>query len=169
MRRKLPMDKPIFEQLIPVVVRPESLQTEKEIAPAPNFRCFCCEDTGWIRSWLVKLVIRDYNPNRDRNPTCKNCGAGGQWMHLEGNIDTRFHAITCQKLHNYAKEEDEKARRQQWENSQKAKQLTLDFAKNKSLRKGDRTANDTREALLRKQNEQAGLDKRFEQGKVVNE
>ncbi len=31
----------------------------------PRWHCFCCQDTGQIQAHLVRLIIPDYDPNRD--------------------------------------------------------------------------------------------------------
>jgi hypothetical protein len=154
------MEAPKFSKLIPLPVRPEAIQADKEIAPPPNFECHCCNDTGWIRPRLAALVIQGYHYQRDKTVICSRCNHGTQWGHLSESTDNRILPPTCDRLHQFAKAEDEEARRAQWENSKKINQLTLDFASSKNLRKDNtqRTTNENREALLNKENSQIQLD-----------
>ena len=68
----------------------------------PNWRCYCCHDTGIITPYLATLVIDGYNPKHDKLPRCINpgCEAGSEWdsCALENCIDYRVDAKICQKL-----------------------------------------------------------------------
>ncbi len=33
----------------------------------PTWHCFCCEDTGYVRDSLIRLVIPDYDSDKDRS------------------------------------------------------------------------------------------------------
>lgn len=69
---------PKFERL-PIL--PKKEEQDKEIWQ-PSWNCFCCQDTGQIQAHLVRLIIPDYNPNRDRIvlllqlDLCSGVGAG---------------------------------------------------------------------------------------------
>ncbi|WP_460202797.1 hypothetical protein [Scytonema sp. NUACC21] len=70
-------------------IRPEEDQ-EKEIW-FPNWNCFCCQDTGKVQLNLARLVIPNYNDNRDRLPICQNVLETSQtnlnhWMGAEGKV-----------------------------------------------------------------------------------
>lgn len=68
----------------------------------PDWKCFCCHDTGIVYDSLAALVIDGYNRDRDKRPRCVNpgCKAGSDWDSeaLTGCIDYRISAATCQKL-----------------------------------------------------------------------
>lgn len=74
---------------------------EKEIWQ-PDWKCFCCHDTGIVYDSLAALVIDGYNRDRDKRPRCVNpgCKAGSDWDSeaMSGCIDYRISAATCQKL-----------------------------------------------------------------------
>ena len=87
-------------QLPRQVIRPETEQEEKEIWH-PEWKCFCCQDSGILQSHLVQLVIPDYNHRHDRLPICQSsgCKKGSRWLHLgSGNLDMRFTSAICQQL-----------------------------------------------------------------------
>ena len=113
----------------------------------PKWRCFCCSDHGLISPHLVLLVIPDYNHHRDKYVICQNprCHQGEDYRG-EPNYDGRFTAGICVELDKLARED--------WQNTIKSKFQRLqdaikETAKNKSLRKRDRTAIEELEAQQR--------------------
>ena len=112
----------------------------------PSWRCFCCEDTGIVRSRLAAMVIRGYNSNRDRLPICQapGCNAGVNWLHLEGNIDMRLTAAICQELDRISRED--------WRQSTQQKFINLKAISQKMAMPGscERTEQDNREVQQRK-------------------
>jgi hypothetical protein len=40
----------------------------------PNWRCFCCRDFGTVDPHLARLVMPEYNSDRDRKPICQSPG-----------------------------------------------------------------------------------------------
>ncbi|MCP6761954.1 MAG: hypothetical protein NHB32_25110 [Fischerella sp. CENA71] len=140
-------DLPIIE---PLPIRPEELKKDKEIWQ-PKWQCFCCQDTGKVRSHLVRLVMPNYNSERDRFPICQNCNLGHDWIHLEGNYDNRLTPDICRKLDSYAREDWHKTVQLQFEVRRKQIELvTKEISQSHSLRKSDRTDNDNREVQQQK-------------------
>jgi hypothetical protein len=118
---------------------------EKEIWQ-PNWRCFCCRDTGIIASHLAVMAIDGYDPDRDRLPRCVNpgCKAGGYWDSeaLANCIDYRINAATCQKL--------DALERASWRRTVQEKQINIQtLAQKMSLRKHNRTLAEEMEAQRR--------------------
>jgi hypothetical protein len=118
---------------------------EKEIWQ-PSWECFCCEDSGIVRSHLASMVIRGYDSKRDRIPICQapGCSAGVNWLHLEGNIDMRLTAAICQEL--------DRINREDWQKTTERKFINLKSLSKKLAMPGtrDRTDNDNREVQQRK-------------------
>ena len=71
----------------------------------PDWKCFCCHDTGLVNPNLVKLVIGDYDYYHDRQPVCqwKGCQASdkkiGQTLWDSDSLDDRFDSDTCREIH----------------------------------------------------------------------
>ncbi|MBD2458850.1 hypothetical protein H6G80_32935 [Nostoc sp. FACHB-87] len=145
-----------FPQFEPLPVRPEEDTRDKEIWQ-PSWKCFCCQDTGKVQPHLVRLVIPDYDYNRDRLPICQLCSAGDKLYHLVdfGVIDTRFETLLCKKLDALAREEWKQATQEQFQITKKRVGLITDeLAVTHSLTKRKRTQNDEREIQIRKDNAQ---------------
>ncbi|MBD2629577.1 hypothetical protein [Trichormus variabilis] len=92
-----------FEQLIPILVRPEEQPEKKEQKIFyPKWRCFCCQDSGKVTINLVRLIMPDYDEDRDlwvacQNPSCHSFRE--KWSGIAAqNFDTRFLPKICQKL-----------------------------------------------------------------------
>jgi len=131
-------DLPRFERQL---MRP-ARQTEEELGREiwfPNWKCFCCHDTGVVNPRLVALVIPDYNLDKDKLPCCQNstCTEGQKYIKnpkLATSLDWRFSDRLCQKL--------DAIEREEWrvERNRTIDQLNIiDFAAQKSLRRGHRT------------------------------
>lgn len=73
----------------------------------PEIKCYCCNDTGKIQPYLVKMVIPEYNPDTDKQPICQKseCNLGLKYTTLIelGLVDTRFNHNMCQELHEIGK------------------------------------------------------------------
>ena len=114
-------------------IRQELELEDKEIWQ-PDWRCFCCQDTGVIARVLVRLVIPDYDHHRDKIVACQhpNCETGTRFQY-DLNYDQRFTAKICIELDSIARED--------WQNTIKAHQKRLvDLNCIKSLRKRSRTS-----------------------------
>lgn len=101
----------------------------------PTWRCFCCHDTGKIDPNLVRLIIPDYNFDRDKIPICQNCNAGSNWMHLEGMVDTRIDFKICRRLDQHERENWKQTRQAWFEQLTKS---TGELSQKMSLRSRDR-------------------------------
>ncbi len=115
-------------------IRPEreQLPDDKEIWQ-PDWRCFCCQDTGTISQNLSRSIVPDYDPHRDKRPACQHprCEAG-RLLRGDFNYDQRFTAGICSQLDALARED--------WRNTVKAQQKRLvNLNCVKSLRQRPRT------------------------------
>lgn len=74
-----------------------------------KINCYCCYDGGLIPSRLVKLVVPDYNEQKDKQPICQRiqCGKSSKFISLLEMqvLDTRFSHDICQKIHDFEKAE----------------------------------------------------------------
>jgi hypothetical protein len=121
----------------------------------PSWNCFCCQDTGRIHPHLVRLVIPEYDCDRDRIPVCQRlkCYEGSKWMHLKDNLDMRLTAAICGELDRISRED--------WNNTVKQKFLNIQELAKKMAMPNQiyrRTENDEREVQLRKEQVQFELD-----------
>ncbi|MBO3458497.1 hypothetical protein G7B40_024940 [Aetokthonos hydrillicola Thurmond2011] len=77
-------------------------KTEEEELFYPKWHCFCCSDSGIVRSHLVHLVMPNYNPDHDKWVACQNWDCtkfNDRWGNIDiSNFDTRFLPGICQKL-----------------------------------------------------------------------
>lgn len=119
-------------------IRPEleGNQADKELWQ-PRWRCFCCEDAGLVRVWLVELLIPDYDHHRDKSVLCQNprCEASEKYRG-SNQYDQRFTAGICAEL--------DKRNRDNWRRTteshfQRIQNRIKEAAKEKSLRARDRT------------------------------
>lgn len=76
---------------------------ENEGYSMPEIECFCCDDSGLIKPYLVKKVIPDYNIDRQNNdamPVCNRCNARHKIPHnWQSRLDDRITKETCESLH----------------------------------------------------------------------
>ena len=137
------------------LIRPKlDEEVDKEIWQ-PDWRCFCCHDTGLIQRYLVELVINDYDPWNDKPVACQNsiCEAGWNYRGMAG-CDQRFERGVCAELHQIGREDWRQFVREQFEN---AKQRNARFEANTLAAamtmpgSRGRNANDEREIEIRKE------------------
>ena len=87
-----------FPKLERLLKRPELEKQPKEVW-RPTWHCFCCEDTGYVRDVLIKLVIPDYNSDKDRNVACRNCDRVLIYAQaIIESLDWRFTPDICAQL-----------------------------------------------------------------------
>jgi hypothetical protein len=134
-----------FPQLPRQLVRIESSQQEEEIWQ-PDWKCFCCQDTGRVQSHLVRLVIPDYDDSHDGIPICQvpSCNHNSRWLNFgNNNLDMRFIPAICQQLDMYNRED--------WRLTVERKVINLqELAKKKAMSGvSDRTDYDNREVQQR--------------------
>ncbi|WP_138504415.1 hypothetical protein [Nostoc sp. PA-18-2419] len=139
---------PQFERL------PFNEKTENEDREIwqPNWNCFCCQDTGQIQAHLVRLIIADYDHNRDRIPVCQGCNKFDRHNLMEyGVLDTRFDLFLCKKLDRISRDNWKQITQKQFEKYRN--QLNVETSKisqSHSLTNTNRTDNDNREVGQRK-------------------
>lgn len=130
-------------------IRPdrELLPNDKEIWQ-PEWRCFCCHDSGTVTQNLSQLIIPDYDHRRDKLAACQHprCEAGRSFRG-DSNYDQRFSAEICTSLDAHS--------RSAWRKTVKAQQKRIvDLNCVKSLRQRSRTPE---EELMAHQKHQAAL------------
>ncbi|WP_138506306.1 hypothetical protein [Nostoc sp. PA-18-2419] len=139
---------PQFERL---PINPKKEEEDKEIWQ-PSWDCFCCQDTGQIQAHLVRLIIPDYDHNRDRIPVCQ--GYNKFYRHnlmKYGVLDTRFDLFLCKKLDRISHDNWKQITQKQFEKYRN--QLNFETSKisqSHSLTNTNRTGNDNREVGQRK-------------------
>jgi hypothetical protein len=81
-------------------MRPEKEPGANQPLWHPDWRCFCCHDTGIVRDHLAAMVIDSYDHRRDKLPLCQNpgCQASHQLGNLFDCLDTRLSPAICQEL-----------------------------------------------------------------------
>lgn len=129
-------------RLLPAPTRPEEEQKEGKEIFQPKWNCFCCHDTGKIQHHLVRLIIPEYNYDRDRLPVCQfpGCDLGTNYLHLEDSVDIRLDGAICQELDRISRE-DWRRSVENWFAAAKERfdQKTIEIAQTTNLRKRDRT------------------------------
>ncbi|MDJ0718260.1 MAG: hypothetical protein QNJ54_29210 [Prochloraceae cyanobacterium] len=104
----------------------------------PTCQCFCCHDFGYVQASLVRLIVPDYDPDKDLIPICQRCEANERWEHPDviPSFDRRFTREICEQLHEYDRANwREWARKKQEDNNK-----VIDFSTVvKSLRKRQRS------------------------------
>jgi hypothetical protein len=116
----------------------------------PDWKCFCCHDSGIVHHYLAKLVIDGYDSNRDKLPRCHNlcCNAGSHYdgYALTDSVDYRLDSETCQEL--------DSIERENWRDyvEQQRQKLKIDLSTiGKNLRGRDRTSSEEMEARQKHQ------------------
>ncbi|MHC5747779.1 MAG: hypothetical protein ACYTXT_39175 [Nostoc sp.] len=139
---------PKFERL---PINDKTERDDKEIWQ-PRWHCFCCQDTGQIQAHLVRLIISDYDPHRDRIPVCQGCNKFNKHnLRDYGVLDTRFDLFLCKKLDAISRSEWKNVTEKQFEKYKKQLYIaTNQISKSHSLASSDRTSNDDREVAQRK-------------------
>jgi hypothetical protein len=116
----------------------------------PEWKCFCCHDSGVIVPRLARLVINGYNENRDKLPRCvaPGCKSGSQYDSetLAPSVDYRIDATTCQQLGSI---EQDVWRKTVQVKAQRIQSATKALASQKSLRTCDRSPMEEQGSLER--------------------
>lgn len=117
---------------------------DKEICP-PDWRCFCCQDTGLITCLLAKMVIPDYQPLFDKHLVCKkpNCEAGRNFIN-DDHFDQRLNAAICSSLDKHQREQWKQTVLAKWD-AAKSRQAIEVLSKGMNLRSRDRTPQEEQE------------------------
>lgn len=132
---------------------------EKEIWQ-PDWKCFCCHDTGIIYDSLAALVIDGYDSDHDKFPRCVNpgCNAGSDWDSeiLTDCVDYRISALTCQKLDAIERENWRRTIESQFEAIHNSvKDTVKDTARGMSFKRVKRDRTPSEEEIAKKRHESA--------------
>lgn len=95
------MSNPLLPQLDRAIMRPqEELEASEKEIWQPKWKCYCCGDSGVVKSHLARLVIQGFDLDRDLLPLCQNedCEKADWMWGLQGSIDNRFSPAVCQRL-----------------------------------------------------------------------
>ena len=106
----------------------------------PEWRCYCCHDSGSIPPHLASLIIDGYDRDRDKLPLCVNpaCRAASKYdsEFLDASVDRRMEPAVCQQLDLL---EREVWRKEVQAKSHRIQEACRQAAKEKSLRVRDRS------------------------------
>ncbi len=132
-------------QLEPLPVIEPQPEEETEVF-YPRWHCFCCQDSGLVRTGLLRQVMPNYDDNRDKWVACQNLGCNKFNQRWSGvpleNFDTRFLPAICQKLDLKSREDWRNTVQHQVDIGALAMKLAMPGTK-------ERTENDHREVQQR--------------------
>lgn len=135
----------MIKKLTSAPVRPEKEPRAEVEIWQPDWKCFCCHDSGVVAPHLASLVIEDYNRDRDKLPRCvaPGCESGSQYDldTLQDTIDYRIDAATCQQLDSLEREDWRKTVQAK---AQRIQDAAKTLAKEKSIRVRDRSPDENR-------------------------
>lgn len=135
-------------------IRPEEEPGLDKECWRPTWKCFCCEDTGFVVISLVRLVIPDYDHHRDKPVVCNNCSKRQKFGEtIASSLDWRFNEAICQKLDLISREDWAQTLRKWHEQRFQGEQIDLSGI-GKNLRKRSRTPE---EEMMAQQKHQAVL------------
>ena len=128
-----------FPKLERLLLRPELEEQPKQVW-RPTWHCFCCEDTGYVKDVLIKLVIPDYDSDKDRNVACRNCERVSIYsLEISDSLDWRFTPDLCARLDRIHRDNWAKTVQKQSELRKRALGLIDELAQRKSIRPRWRT------------------------------
>ena len=130
------------------------LRPESEVEPLqvwrPTWRCFCCQDTGYVTDSLIRLVIPDYNADKDRSVACQNCERVYVYAQLVlDSLDWRFTPDTCEKLDRIYRDDWARTLKRKHELRKQALGVVDELAERKSIRLRRRTPEEEMEVRRR--------------------
>lgn len=95
-----------------VISRTNTASTDKPLYTMPDWKCFCCQDTGCIMETSIRQygLIPDYDPLKDRPVLCRKEGCNARWglgelllsQDATGqylNVDGRIDPEDCEEIH----------------------------------------------------------------------
>lgn len=116
----------------------------------PDWKCFCCHDSGIIVPHLASLIIDGYDSNRDKFPLCVNpgCKAASKYdsEFWDTSVDRRIEPAVCQQLDLLEREDWRKTVQAK---AQRIQEATKALASQKSLRARDRSPDEEQGSLDR--------------------
>lgn len=130
-------------------MRPEKEPGAETEIWQPEWKCFCCHDSGILVPHLAERIIDGYDCSLDKIPLCANpgCKAASKYNSefWDASVDRRIEPAVCQQL--------DLLEREAWRKTiqvkaQKIQEAIKAFASQKSLRKRDRSPEE--EQLIRK-------------------
>lgn len=139
-------------QLTPEPLRPQLEEVDPELWQ-PDWKCFCCHDTGIIAGHLLQQIMPDFDDLKHKPVACQNSGCEAGELRDEDYYDQRVPSPACREL--------DKQERQSWRDEL--------FAQSKGIRERNlelvavttavtmpgtrgRNTNDEREIEIRKAN-----------------
>jgi hypothetical protein len=117
----------------------------------PPWSCYCCHDTGFVVYSLVRMVIRDYDGNKDKPVVCHRFRIKDKFGEVISlSSDWRFNDELCSKLDRIAR--DDWAMTLEKMYSEGKEGYSLDLSKiGKNMRMRNRTSEEEMEALRKHQ------------------
>lgn len=135
-------------------IRPEIVSDINKEIWQPDWNCFCCHDTGLVTGSAIFAVIPDYDGLRDQPVACRHprCEAGTYYQGDE-TYDDRFTQALCINLDKSERQAWKETIENRFKNAQKAAESIKALADGLAMPGSrPRTANETREIEIRKQN-----------------
>ena len=138
-----------FEKLPALTRREEDEPGYEAESWKPNWKCYCCHDTGFVLDRLAALVIDGYDSEKSRIPRCNATGCGaevGVYLEESGTLDTRLSGEVCDRLAEMEKESWEDYRWKKHQLRKEALGLVEELAEKKSMRPVGRSEKEEKEA-----------------------
>ena len=131
-------------KLNPAYLRSESEPEYQKIAWRPTWKCFCCQDSGYVRLHLIKTVIDNYDPSTQKLVKCNSSVCiyeFGEKLLASQTLDNRFPTFICDRF-----DLEERQTWREWSKEQyKLRKVDLDKA-TRNLRSVNRSNHDHLEA-----------------------
>lgn len=131
-----------FKKLKPIPLRAECEPNYEKLLWQPNWRCFCCHDTGFVIDRLANYVIEGYTNGQHKIARCQatKCEAEiAEILEATGSLDDRLTSEICDHLDYLEREDWRQTLKKQHELRKKALGLVDELAQRKSMRLGRRT------------------------------
>ena len=142
-------------QLKPLSLRPECEPGYEKESWKPNWKCYCCHDTGFVLDRLSSQIIPGFNSEQHKTLLCNAPGCNASRDKVspklieEGNFDTRLSSQACDRLAEMERESWEDYRWKKHQLRKEALGLVEELAEKKSIRVVRRSTSEQKEARER--------------------
>ena len=141
-----------FEKLPALTRREEDEPGYEAESWKPNWKCYCCHDTGFVLDRLAAYVIDGYDAEKSKIPRCNASGCGaevGVYLEESGTLDNRLTVEVCARLSEMEKKSWEDYRWQKHQLRKETLGLMNDLAEKKSVRNVRRSEKEQKQAKER--------------------
>lgn len=143
-----------FKKLKPIFLRPECDPNYDKCLWRPSWRCYCCQDTGFVIDRLAAYIIEGYNSRQHKIALCQasRCQAEiGETVEASGCLDRRLTPDICDYLDSLERESWVQTLEEQRELRRKASEFVDELAQRKSMRLERRSLDEEMEARKKHQ------------------